>query len=373
MNRRDWIKSSGILATSGLWTDIISRQTACHSFHAESEGDFYDAPVLRLGSNENPYGTSPGAKEALTNAMPYSNRYVLLDKLKEKIGAKWNLGSEFVIPGAGSAEILSLSALSHFHDGAGSLVTPRPTFFVLPAVAEKLGAEVINVKLTSDKLIDLEKIQSSIKSNTRMIYLCNPNNPTGTKLPYETLRSFVESIPSRIMLVIDEVYLDFVNDQSLIPLVTSQKNLIIIKSFSKVYGLAGMRLGYGLAHPDTIKSIEKFVDRAGNGISHLTYYAGLAALDDHDFVKMYIAKNTEAKEVLYQWLRSKKVEHYYSYANCTVFSMDKFDKSLVSKLLNDDKILVRQVDDWGHQFCRVSIGKPEDMHLLNQKLEKYLI
>jgi histidinol-phosphate aminotransferase len=373
MNRRDWIKSSGLLATSGLWSDLISKQTACHSFHAESEGDYYDAPVLRLGSNENPYGTSPKAKLALIDAMPFSNRYVLLDKLKEKIGATWNLSSEFVIPGAGSAEILGLSALSHFHDGSGSLITPRPTFFVLPSVAEKLGAEVINIKLTADKLIDLESVSSAIKSNTRMIYLCNPNNPTGTKLPYQTMRNFVESVPSGIMIVVDEVYLDFVEDQSLIPLVNLRKNLIIIKSFSKVYGLAGMRLGYGLAHPDTIKSLEKFVDRAGNGISHLTYYAGIAALDDHDFVKMYLSKNNEAKEVLYSWLRNKKVEHYYSHANCTVFSMDKFDKLLVSKLLKDDKILVRQVDDWGHQYCRVSIGTPEEMRFLNEKLEKYLL
>jgi histidinol-phosphate aminotransferase len=183
----------------------------------------------------------------------------------------------------------------------------------------------------------------------------------------------VETISKNVMVVVDEVYLDFVDDPSLMPLVQNNKNLIIIKSFSKVYGLAGMRLGYGVAHPDTIMFLNKFLDRAGNGISHLTYFAGIAALDDDDFVKMYLNKNEESKQVLYSYLKYKKVEHYYSHANCTIFSLDKFDKSMVTKLLSDDKILVRQVDDWGDQFCRVSLGTPEDMGKFVNTIEKYLV
>ncbi|HMP29541.1 MAG TPA: aminotransferase class I/II-fold pyridoxal phosphate-dependent enzyme, partial [Saprospiraceae bacterium] len=179
MNRRNWIKMSGVVMGASFWTDIMPRQTACHSFHIEDEGFNFSTDILRLGSNENPYGAAPKARQAILDAMPYANRYLQLDQLKNKIGQKWNLGAEHIILGAGSAEILSLCALSHFHDGLGSLVTPRPTFFVLPSVAEKLGAEVINIKLTNDKQIDLESLASAIKPSTRMVYLCNPNNPTG--------------------------------------------------------------------------------------------------------------------------------------------------------------------------------------------------
>jgi histidinol-phosphate aminotransferase len=374
MHRRDWLKSSGLILGAGFWSEIMASQTACHDFHHTSEVEIsYEKEILRLSSNENPYGVAPKAKQAIIDAMSLANRYVNTDQLTSKIASKWKLGPENIILGAGSTEILSLCAVSHFHDGKGSLVTPRPTFFILPAVAEKLGAEMINVRLTSDKLVDVENLMMAIKPSTKMIYLCNPNNPTGTKLNHSVIKSFAEAVPKNIMLVVDEVYLDFVEDPSLIPLVEKQKNLIIIKSFSKIYGLAGMRLGYGVAHADTIKGLYKFLEKGVNGITQLTYHAGLAALDDHDFVKMYLSKNHEAKEVLYDYLKLNKVEHYYSHANCSVFSLDKFDKAMVSKLLSDDKIFVRQIDDWGDQYCRVSIGKPEDMGLFVNTIQKYLV
>jgi histidinol-phosphate aminotransferase len=193
-----------------------------------------------------------------------------------------------------------------------------------------------------------------------MIYICNPNNPTGTKLDPSVLKDFVENLSKKYIIAIDEVYHDFIDEPSLIPLAATNPNVIIARSFSKVYGLAGMRIGYGVAHPDTIKNMTKYVAWAGNAISQVTKAAALASLEDTGFVKMSLAKNEESKDILYEYLTKSGVEHYKSYTNCAYFSLDKFPKDFV-KLMESKKVIVREVNDYGKLFCRVSTGKPEEM------------
>lgn len=357
MNRRNWLKISGLLAGSSL---INSTYANTNGTECSIAVDF-PSEFLRMGSNENPYGPSPMTIQAMQDAAKMGNRYTDLSPLRQKLAEKFDLNQNNIILGAGSAEILGLISLAYFSQNKASLVAAKPTFFVLPSTVERLGSQVIYVPLTTDKKHDLQKMASAIRADTKMVYICNPNNPTGTKLDPNELRAFVEEISKNRIVAIDEVYQDFITDPSMIPLVQNNKNVIVARSFSKVYGLAGMRIGYGIAHPETINHLSKYVAWPGNAISQVSMAAALGALNDKEFLKMSLQKNEESKQLLYTFLRDKKIDFIESYANCSVFSLDKFPKNFVNILESEKKIIVRQVDDYGKLYCRVSTGKPEDM------------
>jgi histidinol-phosphate aminotransferase len=366
MNRRNWLKISGLLAGSSLINPTYANGTDC-SIPLDFPSEF-----LRMGSNENPYGPSPMTIQAMQDAAKMGNRYTDTYPLKEKLAEKFGIAQNNIILGAGSADILGLIAIAYFSQSKASLVAAKPTFFVLPNSVERLGSQVINVPLTADKKHDLQKMASAIAPDTKVVYVCNPNNPTGTKLDPSELRAFVEEISKNRIVAIDEVYHDFINEPSMIPLVQNNKNVIVARSFSKVYGLAGMRIGYGIAHSDTINYLSKYVAWAGNAISQVSLAAALGAMNDKEFFKMSLQKNEESKQLLYAFLRDKKVDFIKSYANCSVFSLDKFPKNLVNALEKDHKIIVRQVDDYGKMYCRVSTGKPEDMQQFLAAVKNYI-
>jgi histidinol-phosphate aminotransferase len=355
MNRRNWLKINGLLAGSSLIHSTYANGTEC-----STPVDF-PSEFLRMGSNENPYGPSKMTIQAIQDAAKMGNRYTDPSPLRQKLAEKFGVNQNNIILGAGSAEILGLTALAYFSQNKASLVAAKPTFFVLPNTVERLGSQVINVPLTTDKKHDLQKMVSAITTDTKMVYICNPNNPTGTKLDPSELRAFVEEISKDRIVAIDEVYHDFIQEPSMIPLVQNNKNIIIARSFSKVYGLAGMRIGFGVAHPETINHLSKYVAWAGNAISQVSLAAALAALNDQEFFKMSLQKNEESKQLLYTFLRDKKIDFIESHANCSVFSLDKFPKNFVSTLESEKKIIVRQIDDYGKLYCRISTGKPEDM------------
>jgi histidinol-phosphate aminotransferase len=355
MQRRNFLKYSTLLA-GAAWAGP-------HAAYARATGcalPLTDGQLLALGSNENPYGPGPLAIQAMQEAVKLGNRYTETTDLRQKLAQKWGIAPEGIILGAGSAEILGLISLAYCHGQPDTLVAPRPTFFCLPSMFERLGGTVVHVPLTADKKHDLERMAAALTLNTKMVYVCNPNNPTGTKLDPARLRAFVEEMAKKYIVAVDEVYHDFITDPSLISVAHQTPNVIVARSFSKIYGLAGMRVGYGVAHPDTINHLAKYVAWYGNAISQVSKAGALASLQDPEFVKTSLAKNEEAKTVLYNFLKQEGIEHYYSYANCSYFSLEKLPKDFV-KLMLDRKIVVRQVDDHGKLYCRVSTGKPEEM------------
>lgn len=360
MNRRKWLKISGLMAGSGLVHSAraaqeYALQAGC-GMPSEMPSEF-----LRMGSNENPYGPSPKTLEAMQAALPMANRYPATAELRTKIGQRFGVSGSHVLLGAGSAEILSLSALLSVAQHKGSVVAAKPSFDVFQRVARKIGATVIEVPLTTDKKHDLQAMASAITADTRAVYLCNPNNPTGTKLPFDEIKSFVEELSKKYLVVADEVYHEFINEASLTSMVSTNKNLIVARSFSKVYGLAGMRIGYAVAHPDTIRLLSNFIPWADHAISQVTQAAALAAWEDVDFVKMCVQKNDESRQMLYSFLRQNQIEFIESFTNCSYFSLDKLPASFVKRMEDEKKILVRQYDDYGKLYCRVSTGKPEEM------------
>jgi histidinol-phosphate aminotransferase len=355
MNRRNWLKISALLTASAYTGTAYAMQTGCYQPLSDWPKDW-----LRLGSNENPYGTSPKVMEAMQAALKECNRYPNFDLLTQKIAAHHQVSTEQVAITAGSSEALALAAITFARHTSQNIVTAKPTFNVFPDVAERLGVKRIDVPLTTEKVIDLHKMAGAVTSETAAVYVCNPNNPTGTKLETDALHSFVRELSKRTIVVVDEVYHDFIDAPSLIPMTANNPNVVIIRSFSKVYGLAGMRIGYAIAHADTVKKMMAMVSRPGITISQAGQAAAVAALDDQAFVRMSVTKNKESQQVLYNYLKEANIRYIPSYANLVYFSLDGFAKTYV-KDMQARKVIIREIEDYGQRWCRVSMGSPDEM------------
>lgn len=355
MNRRNWLKISALLTASAYTGTAYAMQTGCYQPLSDLPKD-----LLRLGSNENPYGTSVKAMEAMQAALKECNRYPNFDLLTQKVAAHHQVSAEQVCITAGSSEALAIAAVAFARNTSQNIVTAKPTFNVFPDVAERLGVKRIDVPLTAEKAIDLNKMAAAVTGETAAVYICNPNNPTGTKLETDALHSFVREMSKRTIVVVDEVYHDFIDAPSLIPMTASNPNVVIIRSFSKVYGLAGMRIGYAIAHSDTVKKMAAMVSRPGITISQAGQAAAVAALDDQAFVRMSVTKNKESQQVLYNYLKEANIRYIPSYANLVYFSLDGFAKTYV-KDMQARKVILREVDDYGQRWCRVSMGTPDEM------------
>ena len=247
LSRRIVLGGSGSLALAGL----------VNGSAAAAEG----AP-LRLVANENPYGPSESAKQAMMAAMSDGWMYDIEDVgvLTRLIADREGLKPENVIITEGSGELLKIAGLAYGSGGA-EVVSAKPTFTQLQDYAERNGGHVVYVELDKDMRHDLGAMEGRITNRTGLVYVCNPNNPTGTVMASpDKLRSFIGTVSGRAMLLIDEAYIDLCDEpakQSMVDQVRAGKNAIIARTFSKVHGMAGLRVGYGLARPDIIQRLSE--------------------------------------------------------------------------------------------------------------------
>lgn len=255
-NRRQWLAQSGLaLAGLSLW----GKQSLARGFGNNNDSPYrLPGNVIKLSSNENPYGPSPKARTAMAEAVALSNRYPwdITTVLREKIASINQLKKENVLIGAGSSEILGLAAQLAALE-KGNAVAADPTFRIWWTAAEKNGLQILKVPLNTDKKHDLQAMFSTINNQTRLIYLCNPNNPTGTVVDSNLLKSFIEEVSSKCLVLLDEAYIEYCSEPSLCSMVSSNKKLVVARTFSKIYGMAGARIGYALAHPDLIQQLNK--------------------------------------------------------------------------------------------------------------------
>ena len=227
-NRRNWLKqtSIGIVGLGIIPFERFAFPTKEDIIEEKNVG------LIRLRSNENPYGPSVLARNAMRDSINVSNRYnwELLDELIGKIAQKHNLTDQNILLGAGSSEILNLVAL-YCSKKTGNLIIAETTFDYWTVTAENAGLKKIAIPLTADKKHDLSAMLNAIDAETRLIYICNPNNPTGTLCASEALLNFINEATKRTKVLVDEAYLDFTDQPSLANLVTENKNLIIAKTF----------------------------------------------------------------------------------------------------------------------------------------------
>jgi histidinol-phosphate aminotransferase len=364
-NRRTWLKQSGLaLAGLALLND---------SLHASPGYDFKRNPPggpVRLSSNENPYGPSPMTRKVMAEAVAGSNRYPWTNTnlLIDKIAASYGLKNENMLMAAGSSEILGLVA--HYASlQKGSAVSADPTFRSWWNAAEKCGLEIIKVPLTADKKHDLPAMLSSINAQTRLVYICNPNNPTGTVLPPAELKSFVEAASKKALVMLDEAYIEYSEEPTLAGMVATNKNLVVVKTFSKIYGLAGARVGYVLGHADTIDQLASLQPWANAGVSAVSIAAASASLDDKEFISSTKIQNAAAKKAACGMFKELNIPFIASHTNFIYYSSKGFNGDINAELKKNNIEATRIIEEEG-RWTRITVGTMDEMKIYTNVLKQ---
>lgn len=364
-NRRNWLKQIGfgIVGIGVVPLERFAIPTQERTIEEKNEN------LIRLMSNENPYGPSTLAKNAMLKNISISNRYnwELIDELIGKIAEKHNLTSQNIVLAAGSSEILNLVAL-YCSKKSGNLIIAETTFDYWTITAENAGLKKIAIPLKADKKHDLSAMLNAIDSDTQMIYICNPNNPTGTICKSEALQNFIKEATKRTKVLVDEAYLDFTDQPSLANLVTENKNLIIVKTFSKIYALAGSRIGYAIAHPDTINELNELQFAANSSVSVVSASGALASLNDNKFVTDTISLNDEARKYTIEQLENLKIPCIASHTNFVYFSLENYNKDFFEQL-NKNNILGTKIYEEKGKWSRITIGTLKEMKQFIKALE----
>lgn len=356
-NRRTWLRQIG-LGIAGLGLAPLES----FAFPASQQSDIFPQDdITRLSSNENPYGPSPAAIAAMTEVLKNSNRYNwnYSSNLITAIAQKHQLKDDNVLISAGSTELLDLQA-RYFGAGKGSFVISEPTYGYWTKAATNAGYQKIAVPLTADKKQDLTAILSAIAPNTNMVYLCNPNNPTGTIIPDRELTDFITEATKKVTVVIDEAYLDYTDQPSAARLVSSNKNLVIIKTFSKIYGLAGARIGYLLANEDTTAKLSATKTWANGDISLASRVAAIASLQDQPFTASCAKQNGIVRASSIQRLEKLGLRCIPSNTNFIYFSLDKYGKDYFN-ILKQNNIQGTFLYEEAGKWTRITVGTAAEM------------
>jgi histidinol-phosphate aminotransferase len=315
---------------------------------------------VRLNFNENPLGPSPKAIAAvLENGLGESNRYNLIDPLIERIARHHDVSAENVLVGCGSTEFLQFAPWAFLMDG-GNIVLPVPTYGWCGGVAKTMGRESIQVPLGPEGTVDVAGLKKAVTHETRMLYIANPNNPTGAGLTLDEIASLTEALPEGAMLFVDEAYNDFLPEgKSAIELVRRGAPVLVTRTFSKGFGLAGLRLGYAIGS-DAVLDKLKSVWWGDLGINTAVHAAAPAALDDTEHVAHYVRTIDSGLQQLKSGLASKGFKPYPHRAPFFMVDLGKPARPLV-RALQEKKVYVRDGSSWDMPtFLRVSVGTAEE-------------
>ena len=328
--------------------------------------------VARIGSNENPYGPPPMARKAISESIEKGNRYARteLRDLMNKIAVKEGVSPDSIMMGNGSGDLLEKTALAMFKEG-GNIVSADPTYMSLIRVAESVGATWKAIPCKADWSHDLDAMEKAIDKDTKLVYICNPNNPIGAVTSTKALTEFCSRVSEKVPIFIDEAYIELVegaDNTSMVSLLKDKKNVIIARTFSKIMGMAGLRVGYVAALPATLEGIRKVTKGGGSGIACTSVYAASAAMDDKEFQNSTRKLNTEAKTYLYENLKKMGYKYVPSFTNFVIFPINMAGKEFLTKMM-DKGIIVKAMDIQNKPWCRVSIGTKDEMKLFVDALQ----
>jgi histidinol-phosphate aminotransferase len=316
--------------------------------------------IIKMASNENPLGPSPAAlaamKQVLANLHLYPDGNAFY--LKQKLGAKLGLDPAHLILGNGSNEIIEF--VGHALMGPGvDVVVSQYCFAVYPLVAKLFNANLVSVPAKAFGH-DLAAISRAVTPRTRVVFVANPNNPTGTLIPPAELLGFIHGIPPNVLLVLDEAYIEFLEEPAdLLPLLRrgEQPNLLLMRTFSKIFGLAGLRLGYGMGHPDLVGLLEKV--RQPFNINAIAQAGALAALEDSEHVYKTRRNNLLGLQFLYESFTRLGLEFIPSAANFVLLRVGEGQR--VFEQLQARGIIVRPMGGYElGEWLRITVGTPEE-------------
>ncbi len=367
LNRRQWIKTTALAGGFTLFNGL----SGIPSLSAEEIKKFNPrklANPIRLSSNENPYGPSERVRNAVKNAFSDGCRYPYsyMDELAVLLAKKHGVEAQSILITGGSTEGLKVAGITFTNEG-GEIIAAKPTFLAMMQYAEMWGAKINWVPVDENMGYDLDEIENRISPETKMIFVCNPNNPTATLLPSDRLIDFCNSVSKRAIVFSDEAYYDYIEDPnypSMIDLVKKGENVVVSKTFSKVYGMAGMRIGYLIAKPELAQKIRR------NLVALSNVYAvegAKEALLDHEFPQFSLKKNKETKTIIYNALDHLELPYVKSNANFVFFKSGKNINDLGTQML-DRGIMVGRAFPPFYDWCRVSTGTLEETKLFAQSL-----
>ena len=317
--------------------------------------------VVRLSSNENPYGPSPLAVKAMTEAFSLAWRYPDEHEqaLVEALAKLHQVTAEQILLGNGSGEILKVAAAA-FTAAGRKLVVGNPTFEAVLAHARTAQAEVVKIDLAPDYEHDLPRMLAAT-NDAGLVYICNPNNPTASITPKDQLRAFLAKAPGQTMVLVDEAYHHYVesNDyESVIPLVKQYSNLIVARTFSKVYGMAGLRCGYCVARPDVIQRLRE--QQTWDSLNIMALVAASASLQDSEQVEQGRRRNSEVKKFIYSELEKSGFKFIPSHANFLMIDLRREVKPMIAAM-RERNVQVGRVFPALPNFMRVTIGTRPQM------------
>jgi len=356
MNRRQLLQQSALtVAAFAFSRDSFSRE-AEKIIHSSGFSDY-----IKLSANENPHGPSPMARKAMADAVNSSNRYPweVTTELRKKIASLYNLTTDHVTMGAGSSELLGVVSLMAALQN-GNAVAPDPTFRLWMPAAKNAGLPVKLVPLTSGKLTDLQRMKDSMDEKTKMVYICNPGNPTGTVIPAGELEAFIKLIAPKCIILLDEAYTEFSDEPSMAKLVNDYPNLVVAKTFSKIYGMAGARIGFALSHPETIKKLNDLQPWPNAGACAVSLAGAIASLDDKEFIAFCKKENQKARAVFYSSLEKTGMPYIKSHTSFVYFDSTPYNKD-VRQLLESRQIVGARTFEEGTKWLRLSIGTVDEM------------
>lgn len=375
-----------LLGLSAAYTVAQKRVIPATSHHAAESMLHFKSPsgTVRLNSNENPYGPSPLAIKAMTGAFGLAWRYPdeYADALVEQLAKTNGVHRDQILLGDGSGEILKMCAAAFtgpmssgdravplarstrggpltFTPGRGKLIVADPTFEAILNHARVGGADVVSVPLTASFSHDLSKMGAAAVEG--LIYICNPNNPTASITPRNEVREFINKVPRGTMILVDEAYFHYADSpdyESVIPMIANHPNLIVARTFSKIYGMAGLRCGYCVAQPETIQRLRPH--QTWDSVNIMALAAANASLTDSDHVTNGRRLNSETKKFVVGKLEAMDYQHIPSQANFMMINVKRPARPLIDALKQQGVQVGRPFPALPNHM-RVTIGKQSEM------------
>jgi len=331
--------------------------------------------IVKMASNENPLGTSPKAIEAMVEELrtsafryPVSLCTAMGEKLANHLGV---CPSQLYIDNGGDA-VITMFGLT-FIDPGDEVVTAALTFPAYENITTKMGGKLIKIPMTGDGSYDLDGIQAAVSHRTKVVFICNPNNPTGRILPKDRLMTFLEKLPAHVLIFMDEAYYEFADDPEYlqtIPLLERFPNLVIMRTFSKVMGMAGVRCGYCVANEEVIRVMMKA--REPFPVNRMAQVGVMAALDDQEFIAKTLQNNAEGREMFYGALSEMGLDYYPTQTNFICIDLKQDAEAVFQAMLREGVIIRPLTSQGAPQSIRITIGLPEENRRAVQALKKVL-
>lgn len=327
--------------------------------------------IVKLASNENALGPSPRALKAIKDAAKEMHYYPDggCFYLKQKLARKMNLSEDSIVFGNGSNEIIEF-IVKGFLDEGGEIISSEYAFAVYPILTQAYGGKYVYVPM-KDHTFDLNAIASKITKNTNIVFIANPNNPTGTMVTRSELEAFLARVPDNVLVCLDEAYFEFVTREDCPNGLDyiNRGNVVVLRTFSKIYGLAGLRIGYGVASKEIIDYFNRI--RQPFNVNAMAQIAACAALDDDAHLRRTQALVSEGKRYLYEALTQAGIRYVPSETNFVLIEVP--DSETMFKKLLENGMIVRGMKSYGlDRYIRVTIGKQKDNERFIRSFKKYL-